>query len=253
MVSKGQPLIKLDSPNLTFKIATAQEKILKLKWKLRNIATFLNEFSQQNVLLQELQHARAELSGLILKKERLTILAPFDGVIESLSSNLYTGLWVKGKQILVVMINRKKNEIYAYTTTKNHQKLNDGQTGYFVPENIDLKKIPITIFDIITYQTHELYSRDSDQQYSTLMDISAPLSAYHASTFGGNIAVRQDKEQKLLPEETIFKLELSAKLPSDYPIKSVVRGQVFLEVDRKSIAHRVWTQIAIFLVKETGF
>lgn len=252
-VKKGQLLAQLKSDQLDFQIAQANEKLKQLIWQQRNSVHFQTKLDQQQVLQTQINHTNTQLNQLLKQQDKLVFTAPFDGVVESLSEDLHPDAWLKAKQALMLIVNNKTLQLRAYTTADDQDQLKLNQKGYFVPENIDLAKIPVEIRYIVSSHSSVFKSQNENKANLSYIHEAAPLSAYHASNFGGSIAVNPDKEGKLTPQENVFLILLTLSSPLPYELPHVVRGKVFIDIERKSLAARLWQQVLILWVKESGF
>ena len=253
LVKKGQRLASLESDQLGFQIDKTQEKLVQLKWQRRNSVHFQLKLEQQQVLNTQVNQTETQLNQLLKQKQKLQFLSPFDGIVESLSEDLQPGAWLKSKQALMLLVNDKILQLRAYVDSDKQDALKDDQTGYFVPENIDLAKIPVQVTHIVSSQASVLLSQKQNQASLSYIHKAAPISAYHASSFGGGIAVNPNKEGKLIPQSNIFLLFLAPTDEMKYILPHVIRGKVFLDIERKSLASRLWQQVLILGVKESGF
>ncbi|WP_440616282.1 HlyD family efflux transporter periplasmic adaptor subunit [Cysteiniphilum sp. 6C5] len=252
-VKKGQLLAQLTSDQLDFQIAQANEKLKQLIWQQRNSVHFQTKLDQQQVLQTQINHTKTQLTQLQKQQDKLRFIAPFDGIVESLSEDLQPDAWLKAKQALMLIVNNQNLQLRAYTTADDQDQLKLNQKGYFVPENIDLAKIPVEIKYIVSSQSSVFKSQNENKANLSYIHEAAPLSAYHASNFGGSIAVNPNKEGKLTPQENVFLILLSLNSPLPYKLPHVVRGKVFIDIERKSLAARLWQQVLILWVKESGF
>lgn len=255
LIKKGQLLVQLESDQLNFKIAQTNEKLKQLIWQQRNSVHFQMKFEQQQVLETRINHVKEQLKQLLKQRDKLQYQAPFDGVIESLSHDLQVNAWLKADQALMLLVNNQEIDLRAYIDGENQEKLKVNQTGYFVPENIDLSSLPVMVKYIISSQASTFLSRHKNSAHLNYIHESAPLSAYHASTYGGSIAVNAEHSgsSDLRPQENMFLVLMEIKNKIPYQLPHVIRGNVFIDLPRKSLAQRLWRQILILWVKESGF
>ncbi|MDA0911431.1 MAG: biotin/lipoyl-binding protein [Proteobacteria bacterium] len=254
-VKKGQKLAYLDSPQLNFQLAQTQQQLTQLEWQRRNQVHFQGQLEQQSVLTTQINQLQTEINHLKKQKSKLIITAPFDGVIQSLSEDMQKNAWLKADQALMLLINKNKINLRAYVDAQNHEQLTVDQNGYFIPENIDLGSLPVTVRYIINSQASMFMSRQQHSANLSYIHEAAPLSAYHASTYGGSIAVNADASGNgnLEPQENMFLVLLTVDTRLPYQLPHVLRGNVFIDLPRKSLAQRLWQQILILWVKESGF
>ncbi|WP_119344700.1 HlyD family efflux transporter periplasmic adaptor subunit [Facilibium subflavum] len=252
-VQKGQVLVELSSTALQFKIDQERQKLMRFSWLLRNSLLLQQKQAQKNVLENELRQSKTKLNQLYKEQQDLVIKAPFSGVIESLSEDMKKGAWLKKRQAMLVIVDPSRIYLQAYIDEDSHQSLKRDQEGEFVPENIDFEKIPVKVKRIENVNVDELYQKDEDKDHLSFIRASAPLGAYHASNLGGSIVTNTDQEGQSKPQNSVFLLLLEPAQKIDYALPHVMRGKVFIDVDRKSLAGRLWRRILMLWVKESGF
>jgi putative peptide zinc metalloprotease protein len=72
-----------------------------------------------------------------------------------------------------------------------------------------------------------------------------------ASTMGGPIAVRAQKQNELVPDRTIYRIRL-AVTGGTTALTRVLRGDVILRGDSVSLARRLWRAGLAVFVRESG-
>ena len=75
---------------------------------------------------------------------------------------------------------------------------------------------------------------------------------YFASIYGGDIAVREDKEKGLIPEDSLYRIKFEP-IDNHKLIPRVVRGMMYIEGEARSFAFRTYDLIAAVLIRESGF
>ncbi len=253
IVKKNQLLAVLDSEKLDFKISTTKEKLNELQWQKRNTVYFKYHLDQKMILNAQINKIQTDLAQLQEQKNRLQIFAPLDGEVEFISHDLQIGAWIKAKQALMVLVNDKKIQLRSYVDGNKKDKTEIGQSGYFIPEDIDLAKIPVKVMKIISSQPGIFSWQNQNKSHLKYIYESAPISSYVASLFGGKIAVNADKTGKLTPKENVFLLLLKNTDQLPYQLPHVLRGEVLLNTKQETIAQRIWRQILILWVKESEF
>ena len=254
VVHENQILIELESPSLDFEINLIKNKISILKYQLRDTATYSNQLAKVKKLKSELNVYYSKLKNLEEKKERLLIVSPYDGEVTFISPKLYEGLWVANKQELVIVINNKLNHILALANNYEYKKLLVGEKGEFVPENLTLGKFDVTLSKITNYQINSLYENKNTNKSISWISSFPPLSAYHASQFGGSLASISEKNGSLVPENSLYRIYFnSSGYHFNKDISTVIKGKIFLDVYREPIVVRVWNYLTHFLVSESGF
>lgn len=234
-VKAKQILMKLASPDLEYKLVAAQLKLDELTERLASQSLELELARNNPKDFEELQSTRAELAGLRAVKEKLTVRATFSGRVRDLSDVLRSGEWLAKDEPLGI-VESPKASVIAYVEEADFAKLQSGGEGRFYPEGGDLSPFPVKIMGIDKTGTSELRVEEL------------------ASTYGGGIAVRMDreKEQRLVPEQGIYRVLMSAETPK-LSQTSTVRGRLSLLTAAESIAGRLMRLSVVALVKESGW
>ncbi len=84
------------------------------------------------------------------------------------------------------------------------------------------------------------------------MDEEAILIPYLASTYGGDIAVREDQQGNLRPEAAVYRVTL-APTEQRPPTYQVLKGVIHVHGKPQSFAERLWEWGASELISEMGF
>ncbi|MCF6775162.1 HlyD family efflux transporter periplasmic adaptor subunit [Thiotrichales bacterium 19X7-9] len=255
-VKKDQPLVILNSPKLDFHIEKTRYRIDQINWQLKRIAGDREELELQKVFLSQLNHQKAQLQAYNERRQRLTIKAPFNGDVVGILDNFEHDRWVRNKQLLVEVIDTKDYVVDAYVSEDYKYKLSDGLVGKFVPDNIDMPAIDVKINHIAYQQMKSLrltdptHAKDSNQ-----INQSVYLSGLHASTLGGNIAVRASQTNEFIPEISHYNVqfELTSPKQSTIDLSQVQRGQVFVAIDRESFLSYMSKRIVAFFIRESSF
>ena len=232
-VKPNQVLVKLESPDLEYKIKSAQLKLNELTQRLALQSMELKLARNNPVDYEQLQSTRAEIQGLQDVKEKLTIKATFEGHVRDLSDWLIPGEWLAKDEPLGI-VESTAVTVIAYAEEADLEKLKVGGEGRFYPEGGDLQSFPVGIVAVDKTGTRDLKVEEL------------------ASKYGGEIAVRPDEQEQLIPEQGIYRVLL--QLPQNEMLwNSTIRGRLSLAAEAESIANRLIRLITVTLVKESGW
>lgn len=234
-VVSNQVLVKLNSPDLDYKIRAAQLKWKELNERLASQSLELKLARKNPVDYEEFQSTRAELDGLRAVKEKLTVRATFDGRVRDLSDALRPGEWLAKDEPLGIVQSHVAS-VTAYVEEADLAKLETGGKGRFYPEGGDVSPFPILITHIDGTGTRELKIEEL------------------ASIFGGGIATRPDKERDntLVPEQGIYRVLMHTDALNLANVSSI-RGRLSLSNAPESIAGWLARITLVALVKESGW
>lgn len=233
-VKEGQNLFLLESPLIEQNIAQSKLKKDILRLQLSRQTTGNDYLERRLVTQQQLAEAIAEYQGDIALQRQLYINAPFDGVIVELDETLTEGRWINDNLPLALLVNKNNVLIEAYLTENDLDRAKIGSIGRFYAENTDLSPIDVQIIEI-------------DPTNTTVLD-----EPYHASIYGGNIAVSRNNHGKLIINETLYRILLK-------PVNDTVltdqlsRGIVRITGTPESIIKRSWKYVSAVLLRESGF
>lgn len=234
-VRAGQLLFRFESPDLTHQLATAEREIVALRWQtaVRPLDRGLAEDVQ--VIRQQLEAALAKKLALQQSLQRLSILAPFDGVLADIADPMATGEWLREGEWLGSLVAPGQWLAEAYVAEADLGGLAVGAGAQFYPENIALPPVEMRVADIASTASRSLNSVPE-----------------LVSTYGGGLASLNDKERGLVPDVAVYRVLLAPAGPVPDSAQPL-RGTVLLQADRQSIASRLWARILAVVIRESGF
>ncbi len=232
-VQPGQILVELNSPDLDFNIASAERKLAELTEQLAS-QSLERDLAWHNPMdIEALQSARAELNGLKEAQQKLTLRATFAGYLRDLSDILQEGEWLAKDEALGV-VETPKASVVAYGEEADLRLLQIGAKGRFYPEGGDVETFPVKIMAIDQTGTRQL------------------ARAELASTYGGEIAVREDEQQHLIPEQAVYRVLLQTEAPTLKETISI-RGRLAIETPPESIMGRIFRSTIAVLIRESSW
>ena len=235
VVVKNQLLFHLASPELENEIRLEKNRQETLRIRLRRQAASEEERENRHVLQQELSRSEAKLSGLLEQRKKLTIRAPFQGMVVDLAKGLTPGRWLDPESPLAVLVDHTANpELVGFVSEVDLTRIQPGLNARFFPDD------PVRpSFDAEVKIVSEVNT--------TVLDI--PLLA---SEFGGSIPVRRADKDLLVPEHGIYRVTLTTMEPLPFP-GQVIIGEVGIQGEAKSLAERMGTAIGATMIRESGF
>lgn len=232
-VEAGQTLVELTSPDLDFRIASAERHWAELTQQLEAQSLDLALARHNPIDMEALQSTLAELEGLRAAHEQLALRATFKGRVRDLADTLRPGEWLAKDEALGAIVSAN-SLVVAYAEEADLERLQPGATGRFYADGGDFPVFPVRILSIDRTGSRQL----------TLAEL--------ASRYGGAIAVREDEQQRLIPEQGVYRLLLQTEnTPSSLPI--TVRGRLALSTQPESLAGRVMRSIVAILIRESGW
>ncbi|MCX7096468.1 MAG: biotin/lipoyl-binding protein [Methylococcales bacterium] len=232
-VKAGQILMELTAPDLDFKINAARRRQAEIHELVASQSLDVALVRHNPMDLEALQSTLAELAGLEAERQKLTLRAPFTGLVRDLPEALSVAGWLAKNEVVGVVISPTPM-VVAYAEEADLGRLERGATGQFYPDGGDLAAFPVRISRIDRIGSRQL----------ALTEL--------ASTYGGGIAVREDAEHRLIPEQGVYRLTLSIEnSPTALPI--MVRGRLALSTRPESLVGRLLRSAAAVLVRESSW
>ena len=233
-VQAGDILLTLESPELERDMRRTQIQIEALEVRAGRQASSETDRMQRQVVVESLHSRKAELRGLLEKREHLILRAPITGMVTDCAESLHPGRWVNEKLALAYVIGLEQAGIDAVAPEGELAYLEPGQLARFVPK--DLTR------DALSARVREIRQ----------IDDSTFALPYYASVYGGNIATRKDPQGRVRPDASIFRVHV--QLLEDGPDwNQAVTGTLQVEGRHWSVAERVWDRMVAVLARESGF
>lgn len=232
-VEEGQTLLILQSPQVDQQIEMIGLRIAALEFRVQREAAYQNDRDDHLVIRETLLGERKALTGLLMLRDQLTLRAPFSGMVTDLASSLHPGLWVNSDMAMAHLIGEHPSVMLALATEKEKTRLSVGNNGWFYPDDP-------------TRPARQGKLRDLRH-----MDEAEMALPYLASTFSGGVPVRQNERGKLIPEHSVYRVELDV-MDKDASWNQVVRGVVHVKGTGQSFMGHLWARTASILIRESG-
>jgi putative peptide zinc metalloprotease protein len=233
-LTAGQPVLVLDSPSLEDEIARTQRQYEVTELRSQRRASNLDDLANMQVVLQQLQELRSRLKGLYEMKGELTVRAPINGKLVDMQDNLHPGRWINTKLQLAHIVQIDRLSLHGVIEGKKLAQVKVDQEATFIPDEPELDTIEARVAEI----------EDANIQVMETL--------YFASIYGGDVAVREDDDKELVPEESLYRINFEP-LNVQQTIPRVVRGEMHIRGEPRSFAFRTYDLIAAVLIRESGF
>ena len=233
-ISAGQPILVLDSPSLRDEIARTERQYEVTELRSKRRASNISDLSNMQVVLQQLQELRSRLNGLYEMREELIIRSPMHGSLVDMENNLHPGRWINTKLRIAHVVQLDDFILQGVIAGKNLAQVKVDQKATFIPDEPELDTVEAKVVEI----------EDANIQ---VMD-----TLYFASIYGGEVAVREDKEKGLVPEESLYRIKFQP-VNLQETIPRVVRGEMHIKGEPRSFAFRIYDLVATVLIRESGF
>lgn len=233
VVKAGQALMKFTSPDLDAQLEQSKIKLESLRWEQSFHGQEKSLSNRHLIVLTELESATSEYTSLIDERNRLTVVAPFDGEIIDISDLLNSGEWITKDESLLTIGRFDSYQIEAFLAEDYLGKIQSGDQAEFYPEQLDWASIPSRIVRI---------------------DNAAALQLppVFTSCYQGSIAIRGNNKETLIPETSVYRVWLKP-VEINTMIHRAIKGNVLIAGKAESIASSIWRQVVAVLIKESGF
>jgi len=229
-VNKGQTLLVLESPIVDEELRRIEIEISVLQLRLQRIAASIIDLENLQVLQQQLQEKQSRRAALQEMKARLILRSPIDGTVVELADALHRGRWINDRLAVAFIIDRRELIVRGVLSENDLGRIASQQQARFIPDDLSRATVDATVIDV-------------DQANLTNLDLP-----YLASVYGGDVAVRRDSNGKLVPETSVYRLQLAIdgkQVKSD----QVVRGVAHIQGQPKSFARRAYEIVAAAFVR----
>ncbi len=233
-VRAGDVLISLYSPDLEQKIKQARTSNSVSHWQVTQQSFNETLLKQGNVLRRQFDAGATELAGLLKERERLTVRAPFDGVIAVRNEELNPGVWLSRKEPLYFITDMNENRVDAYVGERDLKRIRIGASARFIP-------------DVREFGRYQCRVAEIDRVNLPFIDEPSLASVHN-----GSIDTRQDVHGLLIPDTPVFRVRLSECSPSNAPALKL-RGVVHLEADKRILLFDFFRYVINTLARESGF
>lgn len=233
-VRQGDLLLRLASPELLVKQATARLNALSNTAKLDRISADAVDRDDALVLDRERAQNAAEIDGLAKREDQLEIRAERDGVVVDVPDHLRVGQWVSPTQLLGRVLHGQQLDVRGFVEERDAQRLHTGAAGRFVPEDALRRSLPLHLTMV---------------EPTAAETISPPMLA---SVHGGRIAVTERKQGQLVSvvaqHRVLLTPDEAVELEVDVP--RMLRGEVTVSAESESLMARSWRHVWRVLMAE---
>ena len=231
-VRKGDVLVEMAAPRLHQEMRLAAERARVTAARIDRAGSDQTDRAMLVVLENELNSAREEMAGLRRTLARLTVRAPFDGVVRDLDPELQVGLWVDAKRPLALVHDQTKATVRGLVEERLIRRFAVGASATFKPENPDLPSVDLLVDGVAQTATERL-----DEPYLAL-------------AHGGSVKTGEG-EDRLKLVDARYRVKLSPLTETPAPARAT-RGTVVVEGSPESFYFRAKRQVMKVLVREMG-
>ena len=234
----GDVLFVLDSSMLSIAQGKSRQMAQARESQIAGLLGLPDGEAQRQTLNSQKAYYEAEEKLSVDELERLTLRAPFDGELHDVDHGLAPGVWVKPREPLAILVDRKAWVIDAFIAEADLDRVTVGQE---VRARL--------LSDPMAWTGGRIESIDVSR---TLVLPSPMLDANN----GGPIATvteqaREGKERSQVVRDALFRVRITLDQP--LPTHQVATVRVSIEGRAESLASSAFRQIASIFIRESGF
>ncbi|EME67838.1 membrane-fusion protein [Paramagnetospirillum caucaseum] len=229
-VAEGESLALLSSPDLEYRLAQVERRILVLEYELASFSFDASFRERSQALREELETAIAERVSLQRELARLSVTAPMAGRVVDMIPDLQIGQWISPRERLAQLAGTGALAVEAFVAESDVGRLRIGNEGRFVADDPGRPDLPCRIATI-----------DS----GAIRSLTEPVLA---SVAGGPIQVRA-KDKSLVPDQALYQIRCVGTIPAQ---ATQLRGMAVLKAEPESIAGFILRSAAAALLRESG-
>ena len=230
---RGEPLLRLRSPDLEAKLALAQAREQQLQWQLARQPFDARLMEAGPALRKHWEAAQEEVDGLRRELQRLDLTMPFDGRVVESSPEVSAGSWVRPGEKLLQLVAPQGSKVDAFVDEAALQRLVGGP-GLFVPDTPERAHVRCARSVVDAVQ---------------LAQLEQPAVA---SLYGGAIPAQRHADGRVIPLQPTFRVRLEDCELGSAPA-SEITGVAVLEGERRSLAMEGWRRLAALWQREAAF
>lgn len=236
-VKKNDVLIVLESSALDHSYMLAEQELDKLRTLKRRVQTDSSLMSDQFASLDEkIEEAQKKLSTIEEQKNRLIVIAPFDGRIRDMGDGFHVGRGVQSGELIFRLIDENTSLFTAYLSDSEVGRVQTGDAAIFIPDAKPFSSFPLTVTKISQVNVDRL----------------AWLEL--ASCYGGEVQSECNKAESggPIPVQSLYRVEFSSTVPISENEEMALRGQVRIHADYFSPFIRFFNTLAGGVLRESG-
>jgi putative peptide zinc metalloprotease protein len=232
-VAADAELVKLEALDLDVRERKADIGIASARAELARMPSSVRLQENYNVMVQQLAQATVEKQAVHDEHARQLLRAPQEGVVRDLAADLVPGRWINTHQLLMRVVSDSEQVVEAYVNERQVSAVRPGQIVRFYAHQPDLPVI-----------RGEVVSVDKSPQ----KELGRPLLA---STYGGEIAVKQGSRGTLLTQDAVFRVTVKPLEAPRMP-DSLIHGDVRIETGLRFVVENFIYRTLSVIIRESG-
>ena len=235
-VEKGQLLFIFKSPDIEHKKNGIKVKIKQEEKEYSQARINSIHYSQATLLKESLKKNNSHLNAINEEAKLLKIYAPEDGYIYDIPDDLIAGNWVSPREFLGIFSNGIP-QISAYIKERDIERIIPNSKGVFYLKNHHKKSLDIVLHNI------------GEKSIRNLNDLDL------ASIYGGEIEVKQGKDNLLIPVTSMYNLifKLNDEKDKNNHYDQRLSGYINLDVKSESFLGHIYKKTVAIFIRELSW
>ncbi len=231
-VAQGEPIMVLASPDLDHHVAQNQRQVEVLTHRLSLLSLESELMQTLRRDQRELESVVADLEGMYLEQQELTLAAPFSGEVADIDDWLRPGVWIdEGEALAVVKGGAMRVDVFIQE--QDLGRIEEGARGKFYATGGRVPPVDLVLASV---------------DRSPVRDLDYPELA---SVYAGPLAVTQGRDTTLVPEQSLYRAVCEVDNAEGPPVR-MVAGTVVLGAQPRSLASMIWRRAVGVFVRESG-
>jgi putative peptide zinc metalloprotease protein len=230
-VAAGTMLMKLSSPELSFRLREAAARLESFKWQASAGAFDQEQRANWQVSQEQVNAGESEMAAIRSDAARYEPVAPFSGVLRDVAPDIRPDMWLSAQEPLARLVSDQGQEAIAYLDEEEVARVSLGDAARFYADSPDGPVVRLKVASIEPDARTTL----NEPELTTL--------------FGGGIVARE-KNGHFYPEHPLYRVLLKAE---DGNSEHTWRGRVVISGRWAAPGWRYLRSAIALVTREAGF
>jgi putative peptide zinc metalloprotease protein len=231
-VQQGDVLATFSFPDVEFQLGQLNRDKTLLQAQLAGSGVSSSGLQSRATLAAQLQATLGRIKELEGMLDEQSIIAPFDGVIRSINTELSINQWIAPGEALFTLVNPNHQEIVAFLSEQDFTNIQLGDLGRYYSDGGQLTPVWSELMRIDSFPVDTLEQ------------------LYVASNYGGDLPVRDSANGTLIPQSSTYRLYFEPQ--GELPVR-ISRGSMKVRIESSAPIWRYLRNITNLWRRESGF
>ncbi len=146
-IKKGEVLLEVESEDLNYRLNQANRELEVLLVNQKREAASIDILRNKFIIQENIYKKENEIKGLLEVKKSLTLIAPFDGIVNFIDI-FKVGQYINKNEAILTIYDLKTSKVIGYCKDTDYKYLIDNAKGKFVSNIPELKSLDIRLSSI---------------------------------------------------------------------------------------------------------